>query len=201
MLVPVWEVGELIWFHFDITIQHSICGDYFTGWAQVWKHILAMLQAEVLFSSNVHFYTSYILSVNYVLPQTRACKNFENRMNTKKVIDIHDYDFTLKDLVGYNKLVWSVGDLFPGPEIILLAWTKCENTSLPCFRQRYFFSANAYFYTCYSLFVIYVLPRTRACKNFENLINTKKVIDIYDYDYTINASGHLVSNGHYRVKR
>ena len=109
------------------------------------------------FSSNVHFYTSYILSVNYVLPQTRACKNFENRMNTKKVIDIHDYDFTLKDLVGYNKLVWSVGDLFPGPEIILLAWTKCENTSLPCFRQRHFFLQThifthviAYLYsTCY----------------------------------------------------
>ena len=55
-------------------------------------------------------------------------------MNTKKVIDIHDYDFTLKYLVGYNKSVWSVGDLFPGPEIILLAWAKCENTRLPCFR-------------------------------------------------------------------
>ena len=75
----------------------------------------------------------------------------------QEVIDIHDYDLTLKYLVGYDKSVWSVGDLFPGPEIILLAWAKCENTRLPCFRQKHFFLQThifthviAYLYsTCY----------------------------------------------------
>ena len=110
MLVPVWEVGELAWFHFDIRIQHSICGDYFTCSAQVWKHILALLQVETFFSSKIHFYSLYISSVNYVFPQTRTCKNFENRMNIKKVINIHYYDFTLKYFVGYNKLVWSISN-------------------------------------------------------------------------------------------
>ena len=65
--------------------------------------MLALLQEEALFSSNEHFYTLYVLSVNYVFPQTHACKNLENRLNTKKVIDIHDYDSTLKVLVEYNK--------------------------------------------------------------------------------------------------
>ena len=71
-------------------------------------HILALLQAEALFSSNVHFHTFYGLFVFYVLSQTCACKNFENLMNTKKVIDIYDYDYTLKAWVGNNKLMWSI---------------------------------------------------------------------------------------------
>ena len=36
---------------------------------------------------------------------TCACKNFENLINAKKVIDIYDYEYTLTALVGYNKLV------------------------------------------------------------------------------------------------
>ena len=54
------------------------------------------------------FETFYSLFVFYVSSRTLACKNFENLMNTKKVIDIYDYDYTLKALVGYNKLMCSI---------------------------------------------------------------------------------------------
>ena len=49
-------------------------------------------------------------------------------------------------------------------------------------RQMHFFSPYVHFYTFYSLSVFVVLQQTRACKIFENLMDTKKVIYIYDYD-------------------
>ena len=98
-------------------------------------HILALLQAEALFSSNVHFHTFYSLVVFYVLSQTCACKNFDNLINIKKVIDIYDYDYTLKALVGYNKLLCSIS------RTGLFHWLEQseKNTHLPCFRQMHFF--------------------------------------------------------------
>lgn len=104
-------------------------------------------------------------------------------MNTKKVIDIYDYDYTLKAWVGNNKLMWSIsvtGDY----QIISLARERCkkQHTCLALGKDN--FSSNVHFYAFYSLYVFYVLQQTRACKNFENPMYTKKVIQIYDYDYT-----------------
>ena len=72
------------------------------------KTSVAHCSKRQFFLQNAHFRGFYSISVFNVLQQTRAYKNFENRMNIKKVIDIHDYDSTLKVLVGYNKLVWSI---------------------------------------------------------------------------------------------
>ena len=83
---------------------HFQARDYFAVLAQVSKQNLDLLQAQAIFSFNLHFYTCYSLLLFYVLPLTRACQNFEKQIDIRNVIDIYDYDYTLKALVGYNKL-------------------------------------------------------------------------------------------------
>jgi len=55
---------------------------------------------DIFFLQNAHSDNFHIVSVFRVLQQTSACKNFENRLKSKKVIDIYDYDYALKSWLG-----------------------------------------------------------------------------------------------------
>ena len=73
MLVAVSEVGELAWFHFKIRIQHSFCADYFTDSAQVWKHMLALVQTEVFFFFFKPRFLHFIYQICELRVPTNTC--------------------------------------------------------------------------------------------------------------------------------